>query len=279
MAARPAGRRRGAAGGTAAAFYPAAGRRGAGSRRRPPEGPTSRVFPAPRRGGRLRLQAQGDGRRGGQIYDGDVGARGRLGPARRGRRRTGRRASGLARLAGPRRRRCRRGTAAAAPWPAPRHDRAVGRRQPPRSGSACMCCRASWRKFLPGERRLARQQFVIGDRQTILIAEQGDFAQEALRRGVQRRDGAHLHGVRRAAAHLGQAVDQAEVADLDVPADEEEVARLDVEVLQAVLLVEHVEDLGRLREVAQQLGPRHAGQAGVAVLARAGRAGCGRPAP
>ncbi len=52
-----------------------------------------------------------------------------------------------------------------------------------------------------------------------------------------------------------------------MPADEEDVARLDVQVLQSVLLVEQVEDLGRLLEVAQQLGPRHARQTGVAALA------------
>ncbi len=51
-----------------------------------------------------------------------------------------------------------------------------------------------------------------------------------------------------------------------MPADEEEVARLDVEVLQAVLLIEQVEDLGRLLEVAQQFGPRHAGPAGGLAL-------------
>ena len=50
-------------------------------------------------------------------------------------------------------------------------------------------------------------------------------------------------------------------ADLDVVADHEQVVRLDVEVLQAVLEIDHVEGLGRLAEEAEQLLARDAGLA------------------
>ena len=59
----------------------------------------------------------------------------------------------------------------------------------------------------------------------------------------------------------GQAVDQAEVGHLDVVADQEQVVRLDVEVLQAVLEVDDVQGLGRLAEEAEQLLARDAGLA------------------
>ena len=58
-----------------------------------------------------------------------------------------------------------------------------------------------------------------------------------------------------------QVLDQAEVADLDAVADEEEVARLDVEVLEVVLLVHVVEAFGRVPDVAQQGVARDADQA------------------
>ncbi len=56
--------------------------------------------------------------------------------------------------------------------------------------------------------------------------------------------------------------DQAEIADLDAVADEEEIARLDVEVLEAVLVVHVVEAFGRIPDVAQQGVARDADQAG-----------------
>jgi hypothetical protein len=69
-----------------------------------------------------------------------------------------------------------------------------------------------------------------------------------------------------AAVDLGEAGEEAEVGDLDVPADEEEVARLDVQVLQPVLLVEEVEDLGGLTEVGEGLGAGDAGHPLLPVL-------------
>src|SRR5262249_43010956 len=56
-----------------------------------------------------------------------------------------------------------------------------------------------------------------------------------------------------------------EVGDLDAVADEEEVARLDVQVLQPVL-VHEVQRLGRVADVAQQVVAWDADQAGLEVL-------------
>jgi hypothetical protein len=57
---------------------------------------------------------------------------------------------------------------------------------------------------------------------------------------------------------VAQAVDQAEVGDLQMAGDQEQVVGLDVQVLQAVLEVHPVQRLGSLHQVAQQLGARDA---------------------
>ena len=51
-----------------------------------------------------------------------------------------------------------------------------------------------------------------------------------------------------------QALHQPEVGHLDVVADQKQVARLDVEMLQMALHVEHVQHLGRFAQVEEQLG-------------------------
>ena len=61
-------------------------------------------------------------------------------------------------------------------------------------------------------------------------------------------------------------LDQAEVGDLDPIADEEEVARLDVQVLQAVLLVHVIESDGRVADVAEEGVAGDADQAGREAL-------------
>ena len=69
------------------------------------------------------------------------------------------------------------------------------------------------------------------------------------------------------AAHAFQVLDQAEVGHLDVVVDEEQVLRLDVEVLQLVLGVHQVEHLGGLVHVAEQFvarDARHAAGRGIA---------------
>src|SRR5437660_367273 len=52
----------------------------------------------------------------------------------------------------------------------------------------------------------------------------------------------------------GVGVDEAVVGDLDVAGREEQVAGLDVEVLEAVAVAEVVEGLGGLLEVAEEFG-------------------------
>jgi hypothetical protein len=63
-----------------------------------------------------------------------------------------------------------------------------------------------------------------------------------------------------------QVLDEAEVRHLDAVADEEQVARLDVEVLEVVLLVHVVQRLGRVADVPQQGVARDADQAGRLAL-------------
>ena len=64
-------------------------------------------------------------------------------------------------------------------------------------------------------------------------------------------------------------LDQPEVGDLDAVGDHEQVARLDVEVLEAVLLDQVVEPLGGVVEEAEQHVARDARPAGLLVLAQA----------
>ena len=106
-----------------------------------------------------------------------------------------------------------------------------------------------------GERPLAGEQFLVDDGQAVLVAETADPAVERLRGGVDRRDAAGDGRL-----HPFEVLDQAEVGDLDVLVDEEEVLRLDVEVLQLVLIVHQVQRFGGLLHVAEQLVARDAGQ-------------------
>src|SRR5207248_3741131 len=81
---------------------------------------------------------------------------------------------------------------------------------------------------------------------------------------VHRRDAAGHGG-----EHALQQLDQAEVGDLDVVVDQEQVLRLDVQVLQLVLRAHHVERFGGVEHVAEQLFAGDAGQALGAALAEA----------
>ena len=144
-----------------------------------------------------------------------------------------------------------------------------------RSGCSCMCCWAKLADVLAVEGPLAGQQFLVDDGQAVLIAAVANLALEGFRRRVQRRDAAEEAGCRLAF----QVLDQAEIGDLDAVADEEQIARLDVEVLQLVLFVHVVERFGGVAQVAQQIVARNADQAGVLAARRTDRAGCGRPIP
>ncbi len=66
-----------------------------------------------------------------------------------------------------------------------------------------------------------------------------------------------------------QVLDEPEVSDLDAVADEQEVLRLDVEVLQTMYLGHVVERLGGIAEVAEQLFARNPLQGRLAALVEA----------
>src|SRR5262249_15198264 len=94
------------------------------------------------------------------------------------------------------------------------------------------------------------------------VAEAADPAVERLRGRVDGGDAAGHRGL-----HALEVLDQAEVGDLDVRVDQEEVLRLDVEVLELVLRVHQVERLGGLGHVAEQFLARDADLAlGAALL-------------
>src|SRR5262249_29094241 len=62
-----------------------------------------------------------------------------------------------------------------------------------------------------------------------------------------------------------EVLDQPEVGHLDAPAQDQQVLRLDVEVLEPVDLVHEVQRLGGVAQVAEQFAARHAGQPGIAA--------------
>src|SRR5262249_25010609 len=92
-----------------------------------------------------------------------------------------------------------------------------------------------------GERPLPGEQVLVDDGQAVLVGIARDDAVERFGGGVDRRDAAGDGGARAL-----QVLDQPEVGDLDVVAHQEEVLRLDVEVLEVVVAVHQVQRLGRL---------------------------------
>src|SRR5262245_2977679 len=120
-------------------------------------------------------------------------------------------------------------------------------------------------RVLAAEWPLRRQQLLVDDRERILIAGLGDLASERLGQRIQRGDAAEQAGASAASA-ASEMFDEPEVGDLDAITDEEEVARLDVEVLKAVLLAQVVEGRGRIAQVAKQVIARDADQTGGLAL-------------
>ncbi len=117
------------------------------------------------------------------------------------------------------------------------------------------------------ERQFAGEQFVIGHGEAVLIAGGTRLAAERFRRGVHRADDARPAG-RRLPRRPGQAADEAEVGDLDVVAEQQQVVRLDVQVEEAVAEVHHVQNFGRFPKPRQQVAARHAGLAYRLVMAQ-----------
>ncbi len=115
-----------------------------------------------------------------------------------------------------------------------------------------------------GEGGLAGEQFLVDDGQAVLIREPADHSAEGLGSGVL-----GSHASRHRADQAGQILDQPEVRDLDVLVQQAQVLRFDVHVLQVMVLVHQVEDLGCLLHVAEQLLARDALQGLLAALAKA----------
>ena len=139
----------------------------------------------------------------------------------------------------------------------PLYDGPIGFRQRLQIGLLMGMLHQQLASVLPVERQRTGEQFLINNGQTVLIAMPAEYSLEKFRCRVQRRNGAGLN------AHLMQAqtLHQAEIRDLDVIADKEQVARLDVEVLQIALNIKQVEHLGDFAHVKEQLQTRQTGLA------------------
>ncbi len=101
------------------------------------------------------------------------------------------------------------------------------------------------------EREAARKQFMVDERQAVLVAACANHALQGFRRSVPGRRRDDALALARVTRRFLQAAHKAEVADLDVIAHEEQIARLDVEMLKAVFDVEPIEDLGRFAEIGE----------------------------
>ena len=117
------------------------------------------------------------------------------------------------------------------------------------------------RRRAPFERQHAGQHLLIDDRQAVLIAVVVGPAVEQLRCRVDGRQPADVRAV-----DVLQVFDQSEVAHLDPPAHQQQVLRLDVQVLERMLLVDVVQGIGRIVQIGQQFFARDARQARLAVL-------------
>jgi hypothetical protein len=102
------------------------------------------------------------------------------------------------------------------------------------------------------EREFAREQLLINDGETVLIAMRADVSEEDLRRRVERGNRSQLWRRRRSQVLRAQAVYQPEVADFDMIANQEEIARLDVKMLQVVIEIHQVERFGDFAHVSEE---------------------------
>src|SRR5439155_2883048 len=108
-----------------------------------------------------------------------------------------------------------------------------------------------------GER--AGEQLLKNDGQAVLTAVAADGAVKDLRRRIEGRDSTQRNTL---PPFAGQAAHQAKVGHLDLVARDKKIARLDVEMLEAVLEIHEVEGLGRVTDKAQHLRARDAGITG-----------------
>ncbi len=93
----------------------------------------------------------------------------------------------------------------------------------------------------------AGEHLLIDNRQTVLIAGRFGSTVKDLRSGVIGRQSSY-----QGFATIAQVFDQAEIAEFDVLADQHQVLRLDIQVLQRVVVVQIIQDLRRLAHVFDQ---------------------------
>src|SRR5947209_18557745 len=93
------------------------------------------------------------------------------------------------------------------------------------------------------------QQFLVDDGQAVLVAAVADAAFKQFGGRVERAKSSDLATLRTGLVRLHQA----EIADLEVVADQKQVPRLDVEVLQTMLNAHQVKHLGGLAKIGKDL--------------------------
>ena len=106
-----------------------------------------------------------------------------------------------------------------------------------------------------GKRTLARKQFLIDDCKAILIAMTADQPVKGFRGGVHRRDPSRHRGGRAL-----QVLYQSEVGHFNVVVNQKNVLRLNVQVLQTVLIIHQIEGFSTFLHDAEKLGPGDARQ-------------------
>ena len=145
---------------------------------------------------------------------------------------------------------------------APRDDVPIVNRQRGHIRGVAQVLQQQLLRVGPVERPLPRQQFLIDDRQTVLVAVPRHVPFERFRAGVNGRDPAG-DGCAGAFESFGQT----EVGDFDVVEHQEQILRLDVEVLDLIMRVHQIERFGRFVHVPQQFIARNSHQARHPTLA------------
>src|SRR5262249_25692215 len=102
------------------------------------------------------------------------------------------------------------------------------------------------------EGRTSSEELLVSDGQAVLVAGGCRLAVKTLRGSVPRSNSPGLSSTGTARIFLGGCIDQPKVAHFDMVANEEEIVRLDVQVLQSILKVHQIEGLGRFAAVAEQ---------------------------
>ena len=111
--------------------------------------------------------------------------------------------------------------------------------------------RSQCRGVVAVEWELARRQFVVDERQAVLVALAAWLAVEHLGSRVLRR-----HATGNGRCQVVQVLEQSEVGHLHMPADKQDILGLDIEVLERTDLLEVVERFGGFAEVFDQLVAR-----------------------